>query len=144
MTEVSALVTVILSCRSVPTGPGSRYIPPRSRSPSICSLCSQDPHSCPSRASTVQPYRSLVTPDYSQREACVNVSPSNPPSILPVIQISHCVCNCLSFLSLYLLICSPFLGSFCVSLSPFNALLLSLFAFQTGLNPSHMYCVGVV
>lgn len=51
--------------------PGSRCIPPRSRSPSICSLCSQDPHSCPSRASTVQPYRGLVTLDYSGREKSV-------------------------------------------------------------------------
>lgn len=81
MTEVSAQVTVILSYRSVPTGPRSRCIPPRSRSPSICSLCSRDPHSFPSRASTVQPGRGLVTLDCSRREVCVNVSLSLIPHL---------------------------------------------------------------
>lgn len=70
--------------------PRSRYIPPCSRSPPIYSQCSQEPHSCPSRAHTVQPYRALVTLDYSGRKACVNVSLSNPSSLLPAIQISHC------------------------------------------------------
>lgn len=145
MTEVSAQVTVILSRRCVPTGPGSRYIPPRSRSPSICSLCSQDPHSCPSRAPTVQPRRSPVTPDYSRGEKpCVNVSLSNPSSLFPVVQIFHCVWNSL-FLSLGPLICSPSLVSVCVcnSLSLFMPL-LCLYTSSLGLNPPHMEYIGAV
>lgn len=78
MTEVSAQVTVILSCRCS-HWPGSRYIPLSSWSPSVCSLCSQDPHSWLSRAPTVQVHRGLVTPVYSGREVCVNVS--NPSSL---------------------------------------------------------------
>lgn len=120
MTEVSAQVTVILSYRSVPTGPGSRCIPPRSRSLSICSLCSRDPHSCPSRASTVQLGRGLVTLNCSRREVCVNgFSLSNPSSLLLVIQISHCARVSLCFHSVYLLIRSPSPVSVCFSPSLF-------------------------
>lgn len=61
----------------VPTGQGSRYIPPCSRSPSIYSLCSPGPHSCPSRASTVQPHRALVTQIYGTGERSLWMFPSS-------------------------------------------------------------------
>lgn len=97
--------------------PGSQCIPPCSRSPSICSLCSQDPHSCPSRVSTVRPYRGLVTLGYNGREACANVSLSNPSSLFfPVIQISYCEFY-LIFLPLYLPLSSGFLVTVCLSIS---------------------------
>lgn len=102
------------------------------------------PHSCPSRASTVQPYRGLVTLDYSRREACVNVSLSNPSSLLPVIQISHWVCICLSFsftLPAYLL---SFSGQcMCLTVSV-SCPLLSLYTVQVRLSPPHLYSIGVV
>lgn len=67
----------------VPTGRGSRYIPPRSRSPSIYSLCSPGPHSCPSRASTVQPHRALVTQVYEAGERSMWMFPSSFISFFP-------------------------------------------------------------
>lgn len=55
MTEVSAWVTVILSA-VVPTGPGkSMHSSPVLRLHQSALLCSQDSHSCPSRAPTVRP-----------------------------------------------------------------------------------------
>lgn len=133
MTEVSAQVTVILSYRSVPTGPRSRCIPPRSRSPSICSLCSRDPHSFPSRASTVQPGRGLVTLDCSRREVCVNVSLSLIPHLFFQSSRLVIVRGSLSF----------FIPSTCLSLLPprsvcvshrLCALLLTLCNFQAILH----------
>lgn len=115
--------------------PRSRYIPPRSQSPPICSRCSQEPHSCPSRAHTVQPYRGLVTLDYSGRKACVNVSLSNPSSLLPAFQISHCEYLSLS-LSFPLRACLLFLSHQCVCVS----LLHSLSAFEASWSPPHTYC----
>lgn len=57
MTEVSAWVTVILSV-VVPTGPGkSMHSSPVLRLHQSALLCSQDSHSCPSRAPTVRPSR---------------------------------------------------------------------------------------
>lgn len=74
MTEVSAQVMVIPS-RGCSHWPGESIHSSSSRSPSIYSLCSPGPHSCPSRASTVQPHRALVTQVYeSGRMVCVNVS----------------------------------------------------------------------
>lgn len=67
----------------VPTSWGSRYIPPWSRSPSIYSLCSPGPHSCPSRASTVQPRRALVTQVYGAGERSVWMFPSSFISFFP-------------------------------------------------------------
>lgn len=110
--------------------PGSRCIPPRSRPPSICPVCSQDPHSCPSRAPTVQPHRGLVTLGYNGKEVRVNVPLSEILYLSFSLsdQISHCVLILLSF---YLVGCAPlFVRRVLDQIFPVN-----LFILQVWTNP---------
>ncbi len=102
--------------------PGSRYIPSRSRSPSICSLCSQ----VHIPAHQELPLSSLT----GVLLHCTIVGEKPVWMFLSLIlhlffQSSRLVTECVSvsrFLSFYLLICSPFLVSVCASLShaPFS------------------------
>lgn len=106
--------------------PGSQCIPSRSRSPSICPVCSQDPHSCPSRAPTVQPHRGLVTLGYNGKEVRVNV---------PLSEILHLsffsLPPVLILLSFYLPVCAPlFVRRVLDQIFPVN-----LFILQVWMNP---------
>lgn len=128
MTEVSAQVTVILSCRSVPTGPGvDTFLPFLSPHQSVTGVLRIHipAHQELSLSSiTGSCYIEL----WWERGLCECFSLSNPSSFLPLIQIRLCLS--VSFFLVCLLICSPFLLTVCV----YSALFFSLYTSQVRLN----------